>query len=237
MSGPTATWTSSSRERAFPVTSAPAPSVRLIPSRFPPIGLFDTVATAADLEAVMELAGWTNDRLVAHRIARLPKSEWVYGRANASIVMASFLHVAPRGLRFNGPDLGAWYASASLTTAVAEVAHHLRREVAARGAVGATRRYRAYSATLTGDYLDLCGRQAEMPEVYAPDSYAASQAFGERLRAQGGDGVLFDSLRHAGGVNAAALRPSQVTAVTQAAHYEVAVTAGSRRIEVAPLAA
>ena len=43
------------------------------PSQYPPIGLFDTVATAADLEAVMELAGWTNDRLVPMRLHRLPQ--------------------------------------------------------------------------------------------------------------------------------------------------------------------
>jgi hypothetical protein len=51
----------------------------------------------------MELVGWTNDRLVAERIARLPENEWVYGVPNASIVMAAFLHVAPGGMRFNGP--------------------------------------------------------------------------------------------------------------------------------------
>ena len=65
-------------------TRAPRPTWRLIPSRFPPVGLFDTVATAADLEAVMELAGWTNDRLVPERIARLPKAKVgaVYGSAD-----------------------------------------------------------------------------------------------------------------------------------------------------------
>ena len=38
-------------------TYAPAPvsAHRLIPSRFPPIGLFDTVATAADIEAMRHL--------------------------------------------------------------------------------------------------------------------------------------------------------------------------------------
>jgi hypothetical protein len=43
----------------------------------------------------MDLVGWTNDRLVVDRIARLPQTEWVYGVPNASIVMAAFLHVAP----------------------------------------------------------------------------------------------------------------------------------------------
>ncbi|WP_309642995.1 RES family NAD+ phosphorylase, partial [Phenylobacterium sp.] len=137
----------------------PVPSFRLIPSRFPPIGLFDTVATAADLAAVMELAGWTNDRLVAERLARLPAAEWVFGRPNASVVMAAFLHVAPGGMRFNGPDLGAWYAAAGLTTAVVEVGHHLRREARATGAARLSRQVRTYSARLTGDYLDIRGQQ------------------------------------------------------------------------------
>lgn len=210
---------------------APQPTVRLIPSRFPPVGLFDTVSTAADLDAVMDLAGWTNDRLVADRIARLPRDEWVFGRPNASVVMAAFLHVAPGGMRFNGPDLGAWYAAASLATAVAEVGHHLRREAVATGAPTLSRQYRAYTARLLGDYLDIRGQRAAMPDVYAADSYTAGQALGETIRASGGAGILFDSVRHVGGVNVAAHRPRNVTDVTQADHFDIRVEAGSSRIE------
>ena len=39
----------------------------------------------------MELAGWTYDRLVADQLDRLPKCQWVYGRPNASVIMATFL--------------------------------------------------------------------------------------------------------------------------------------------------
>ena len=152
-----ASWIGTSRPTRMRMSSsldvhsaAPSPAHRLIPSRFPPVGLFDTVATAADLAAVMELAGWTNDRLVAHRIARLPEDEWVYGRPNSSIVMAAFLHVAPGGMRFNNSELGAWYASAALATAAVEVAHHLRREAAARSVVRVVRTYRAYACSLAG---------------------------------------------------------------------------------------
>jgi RES domain len=214
---------------------APRPCHRLIPSQFPPIGLFDSAATAADLAAVMELAGWTNDRLVAERIARLPQTDWVYGKPNSSVVMASFLHVAPGGMRFNGPDLGAWYAAARLTTAVAEVGHHLRREAAARGMARASRRYRAYSCTLTGAYRDLRGRRADHPEAYAADSYAGSQLFGEAVRASGGAGIIYDSLRHEGGLNVAALRPRNITDVTQADHYEITVSIAAPRIEAVRL--
>lgn len=208
------------------------PSHRLIPSRFPPVGLFDTVATAADLDAVMELAGWTNDRLVAERKARLPQAEWVFGRANSSIVMAAFLHAPLTGARFNGRDLGAWYASADIRTAVAEVGHHLRREAAARRVPKVSRAYRTYSARLDGNHVDIRGRQPAMPELYRPDDYAASQAFGEALRKAGETGILYDSVRFKGGSNAAVLRPTSILDVTQADHFEISVSAEAKRIEV-----
>ena len=216
---------------------APVPSFRLIPSRFPPIGLFDTVATAADLQAVMVLAGWTNDRLVAERVARLPQSEWVYGRPNASVVMAAFLHVAPGGMRFNGPELGAWYAAASLTTAVTEVAHHLRREAVATGKASLSRTYRTYTAELAGSYLDIRGQQASRPDAYASESYAGGQALGENIRASGGDGLLFNSLRHAGGVNVVAHRPRNVGNIVQRDHYAITAQVAVPRIEARRLPA
>ena len=217
--------------------AAPAPTYRLIPSKFPPIGLFDTVATTADLSAVMELAGWTNDRLISQRLARLAPNEWVFGRPNASVVMAAFLHAAPRGMRFNGPDLGAWYAAGALATAAAEVAHHLRREAVATGTPRLSRCYRTYTSILSGAYLDVRGEQADRAELYDPLSYAAGQALGEQIRQAGGDGILYDSLRHVGGTNAVAYRTGKILNVAQADHYEVVVLAREPRIEVRRLTA
>ncbi|MFL5010748.1 RES family NAD+ phosphorylase [Rhizobium sp.] len=216
---------------------APRPSYRLIPSQFPPIGLFETVTRAADLEAVMELVGWTNDRLVADRIQRLPEDQWVYGIANASIVMAAFLHVAPGGMRFNGPDLGAWYAADDLRTAAAEVGHHLRREAYARGVATMARTYRSYAANLVGDYLDIRGEESLRPGVYDATSYAASQVLGEEVRSSGGAGILYDSVRLKGGVAIVAHRPRNIQGVVQADHFEITVSATDRRIDVRKLAA
>ncbi|MGO7449457.1 RES family NAD+ phosphorylase [Rhizobium ruizarguesonis] len=216
---------------------APRPSYRLIPSQFPPIGLFETVTRAADLEAVMELVGWTNDRLVADRIQRLPEDQWVYGVANASIVMAAFLHVAPGGMRFNGPELGAWYAADDLKTAAAEVGHHLRREAVARGVVTMARTYRSYSANLIGDYLDIRGEQTLRADVYDGTSYAASQVLGEEVRSRGSAGILYDSVRLKGGVAIVAHRPRNIQGVVQADHFEITVSATDRRIDVRKLGA
>ncbi|WP_193334399.1 RES family NAD+ phosphorylase [Devosia beringensis] len=214
--------------------AAPRPAHRLIPSQFPPIGLFDTVTRAADLEAVMELAGWTNDRLVAERLGRLPASDWVFGRPNASVVMAAFLHAPVSGARFSCPDLGAWYAAASIDTAIAEVAHHLRREAFARRLPTASRRYRAYGCQLLGRYRDIRG--LDDGALYSRTSYAASQAFGEGLRAAGEDGVIYDSLRHQGGVAICAYRPGKIVEVVQADHVDIAVTVASPTITVTRLA-
>lgn len=216
---------------------APRPSLRLIPSRFPPVPLFETVASPADLPAVMELAGWTNDRLVPERLGRLPREDWVHGRPNASVVMAAFMHVSPTGSRFNGPDLGAWYAAADLRTAVAEVGHHLRREAVASRRRELRRTYRSYSARLDGDYLDIRHLRDARQDLYAPDSYAVSQRFGEAVRAAGGDGILFASVRLAGGENVAAYRPRKVQDVTQADHFEIVVQATGRMIDVRKLRA
>jgi hypothetical protein len=214
---------------------SPRPAHRLIPSQFPPIGLFDTVATAADLSVVMELVGWTNDRLVAERIDRLPQNEWVYGAPNSSIVMAAFLHVARGGMRFNGPELGAWYAADDIRTAAAEVGHHLRREAAARNAATMSRTYRAYTATLLGDYLDITGQQLARRDVYASERYDASQRLGEDIRASGGAGLLYDSLRRRTGINVVAHRPRNIVDIVQTDHFEITVQATARTIDVRQL--
>jgi hypothetical protein len=204
--------------------AAADPTFRLIPSRFPPVAVFETVSSTDDLAAVMELEGWTNDRLVQERLARLSRDEWVYGSPNASIVMASFLHAAPTGLRFSGPELlVAWYASEAINTAIIEVSHHLRRE-ARRSGMPEMRghQYRTYSATLDGAYEDIRGLQATRPALYAADDYSASQPFGEDIR-RTGDGIVYDSVRHVGGVNVVAYRPRKIRNVTQRDHYELTV--------------
>jgi len=212
----------------FPQATIEAPTHRLIPSRFPPVSAFEDVASAEDLAAVMELEGWTNDRLVAERAARLPRAEWAYGRPNASVVMASFLHTPPTGLRFSGGALGAWYGALTVETCIAEVSHHLRREMIRSGMERFVATYRAYVARIDGAYTDIRGHAASRPDLYARADYAATQAFGEAIRAEGGDGILYDSLRHQGGVNLCAYRPSKVQDVTQAGHIELTLRTEGR---------
>ena len=94
-------------------------SCRLVPSRYPTVGVFDRVASPDDLPELFELEGWTNDRLSAEAglLHLIPRSEWVVGPMS-SVVMAAFCHPSQGG-RFNDEDRGAWYASRTLDTALA----------------------------------------------------------------------------------------------------------------------
>lgn len=55
---------------------------RIIPSRYPPICLYEDVANADELEAVWAVEALTNDRLreEAGELARVPKEDWLVGR-------------------------------------------------------------------------------------------------------------------------------------------------------------
>jgi hypothetical protein len=201
---------------------------RLVPTRHPPIQAFEDVAAPDDLDAVMALEGWTNDRLVVQRLQRLPPERRVFGRANASVIMAAFLHASPHGARFNGPDLGAWYCSLRTTTAIAEIGHHLRREAVNVGWHEMRGQYRCYGAGLDGSYVDVRGQQNRLPEVYDRGDWSASQAYGERLRAADEDGIVYDSLRHEGGVNVVAYDPRQVLDVTIGPSFDLIVPVEGR---------
>ena len=98
-----------------------------------------------------------------------------------------------------------------------------------------TRTYREYAATLLGDYLDIRGEETIRPDVYASDRYDASQKLGEEIRASGGAGLLYDSLRRRGGVNVVAHRPRNITDIVQTDHFEITVMATSRVIDVRKL--
>jgi len=94
---------------------------RLIPSRH--LSRNDSVLTAiaedADhLQAIVELAAATSDRLLAEHgmLPGIGPEELVFGVPHAAVINAAFCHPNPLGSRFSGPDRGAWYAAFDLET-------------------------------------------------------------------------------------------------------------------------
>ena len=102
-----------------------SPTYRLVPSRFPPVDLFERVAAPEDLEVVFALEALTNPRLRQEvgEISLVPREERV-GGPGTSPIMAAFTHLNPYGSRFSAGHYGVYYAARALQTAVREVSHH-----------------------------------------------------------------------------------------------------------------
>lgn len=193
---------------------------RLISSRFPPIGLFDDVTTPDDMAAILELEGWTNDRISSEYgvLHLLPKEEWVVGVPNASVVMAAFCHPHPNGGRFNEPNLGAWYAGLALETAILETIFHKTKELDEIGVYDTYVEMRQYMADFKGDLYD-ARPSPEFDACYDLEDYSTGQALSREMRASG-NGVIYRSVRHTGGECIACYRPKLVTNVRQGSHFE-----------------
>ncbi|MGV3708881.1 MAG: RES family NAD+ phosphorylase [Gemmatimonas sp.] len=214
-----------------PVNRVRGAGHRLVPSQFPPIGVFDTVASPEDALAAMRLESLTNDRLQLplRRAAMLPKEDWLLGQPGAQAVMAAFLHAAPEGGRFTGPALGAWYCARSLETAIEETMYHQNRRVVASAGLQqhATIAMREWTNSMDVRLIDLRGRQQIDADLYDANSYGKSQLFGERVRAAGGAGIVYDSVRHPGGTCVVLYRPRSVAPVKQGIHLEYRWTGGA----------
>ena len=192
------------------------PSHRLVPSRFPPVGLFDRVARPEDLDAVYAIEALTNDRVreEAGDLALVEPAERISGPGTTPI-MAAFTHLNPEGSRFSDGHFGVYYCARELPTALAEVRYHQERFLR-RTAEGPLRlEMRLYLADLHGRLVDVRGRA----DVHARDSYAASQAVGRAQRTAQRDGVLYRSVREPDGQCAAVFRPRVLSRCRQSRHF------------------
>lgn len=195
---------------------------RLVPSRYPVVGLLDRVASAADLDAVFELEGWTNDRISGELglLRTIPRDEWVTGRPMASVVMAAYCHPRAGGGRFSSDGRGAWYAAHTIETALAESIFHRTNELREVGGFETRVQMRVYLADFSSRFADVRARYPE-PELYDPDSYATSQQFGQRVLDAGGNGIVYRSVRDRTGECLACFRPALVRNVRAGGHYEL----------------
>jgi hypothetical protein len=195
---------------------------RLIPSRYPAAGLLDRVAAAADLDALFELEGWTNDRISAEvgLLHTIPREEWVAGQPMASVVMAAFCHPREGGSRFSSAHRGAWYAAREIGTALAESVYHRTAELRDVGAFETRVQMRVYLADFSARFHDIRGLRRVYPELYDPDSYAVSQEFGRQVLDSGGNGIVYRTVRAATGECLACFRPPLVRNVRAGGHYE-----------------
>ncbi len=197
-------------------------SCRLIPSRFPPISLFEAVADPADLDVIFAIEALGNPRIRDEigELSLVPAEHRISGPGTGAI-MAAFTHLNPQGSRFSDGSYGVYYAAHDLETAVAEVGHHRALFLACTREPAIEIDLRCYRVRVKSKLCDLRGKHEDAAEaaLYDPDSYAASQVFGAARRGAGDAGIVFDSVRRAGGQCVALFTPrATVPPARQAEH-------------------
>lgn len=189
---------------------------RIVPSRFPPVGVYDRIADPADLDALFALEALTNPRLreEAGALNQVPREHRISGPGSTP-VMAAFTHLNPEGSRFSDGTWGVFYAAHNVATAVEETVYHRERFLAATAEPACDIQMRCYRTSVDCRLHDIRGSR---PAVHDPDSYLASVALARELRTAGSSGIVYDSARHRCGECLAAFQPDVVAPCTQAHH-------------------
>jgi hypothetical protein len=196
---------------------------RLVNSKFPPIDLFNDVASAEEFAVLHALQALTNPRLQNEvgNAALLPPEQIPFGIRGCSYAVAPFAHVNPQGSRFSDGRFGVLYFADTFETAIAEVKHHQQmywqnvpglhyERFVFRGLKG------IFNEEGLGDALVLPIDHA----IYAPNDYSVSQLFGDDVRRSLG-GLRYRSVRMPNANCWALMTPRRVVDVIQTSHLEM----------------
>jgi hypothetical protein len=189
---------------------------RIVPSRFPPVGVYDRIADPADIDALFAVEALTNPRLreEADALRLVPREHRISGPGSTP-VMAAFTHLNPEGSRFSDGTWGVFYAAHSVATAVEETVYHRERFLAATAEPACSIQMRCYRTSVDARLHDIRdGWKAE----HDPDAYVASVELARALREAGSIGIVYDSARHRGGECLAAFQPDVVAPCVQSQH-------------------
>ena len=191
---------------------------RLIPSRY--ITKDRSVLTrltddADELNALLELEGATNDRILGEAgvLPGITVHELVFGLSYSHIVNAAFTHASPLGSRFNGAERGAWHAAFSRETSDKEVAYHKMKELQEiKWQEKETFTYVDFLTDFRGKFHDIRD-DPNFENCLNPNSYSDSQRLARELLEAGSAGIVYPSVRHQVGTCIVCFRPALVNNV------------------------
>ena len=209
---------------------------RIVPSRFPPVGVYDRIADPADLDAVFAIEALTNPRLREEAgVLKLVPNEHRISGPGSTPVMEAFTHLNPEGSRFSDGSWGVFYAAHSVATAVEETVYHRERFLAATRESACDVQMRCYRTRIDSRLHDIRGGWKKEHDA---DVYTASVRLARTLREAGSNGIVYDSVRDRGGECLAAFQPDVEAPCVQAQHliYRWDGTRIAKVLEVSELA-
>jgi hypothetical protein len=202
-------------------------SYRLINSKFPPIDLFDDVASAEEFELLYEIQARTNPRIQNEvgDLNLISPEEIPFGIVGCSYATASFTHVNPAGSRFSDGSFGALYMANKIETAIAETRHHQALYFSqVEGLAYDVITMRGLACYFDGALINICRNSDDSNNsddaLYHPSDYSAAQTLGGKLKAQGKEGLQYNSVRQEGAICWVLFTPKKVKKIEQTAHFE-----------------
>lgn len=196
-----------------------AEAIRIVPSRHPPVAVFDLVADEAELESLFRVEGETNARLAEEMggLERVPRADRLFGPGTTPI-MAAFTHPG-EPTRFSDGSYGVYYCARDELTARRETRFHRARFARENRLPSMGFEMREYVGPLHADLHDLRGLKRGGDPVLDPNDYSAGQALARTLREGDSWGIVYDSVRDERDLPCAAVfRPPVLSPVQQRRH-------------------
>lgn len=129
--------------------------------------------------------------------------------------------VAGQARRFTDGTYGVLYAGNAFETALFETIHHHERFMARTAEeAGWTSQFREIVLSVHADLHDLRGPERQGIPALDADSHQASQELAKSLKGAGSDGLVYPSVRHAGGECVGLFYPDCASEPLQGRHLD-----------------
>ena len=196
---------------------------RIIPSKYLPINFFENLVEADLMEEILYIESLTNDRLrdEVGEITLVAPQDRISG-VGSSPVMAAFTHFSKASpSRFSNGGFGVYYAAESIATAIEETKFHRERFLRFTREEPGEIDMRLYIGEIAKPMHDI---RVGHDDLQNPDTdtWHVPQAFGQEMWMKKSWGIVYRSVRNAGGECIAALRPPAVTIPRQVQHLSYA---------------
>lgn len=201
-------------------------TVRLVPSGYakPPV-LLPIVDSRHEEDLLAKLEGMTSGRLLAERdgLLDLNPRELTYQVWGYTHINAAFSYTREEGNRFNDKSRGAWYCAFEDVTALEEVAFHRTRELKRIKVFEDEVQYQSMLASFVGEFHDVRS-VTPSPDYLGDDpikAYPRGQRLARQLRDDKSPGIVYPSVRNAGGTCLVAFHPHLVQNVRFGARWKL----------------
>lgn len=193
---------------------------RIIPSCYPPINFFEDLVDPSEMDILWEIESITNERLRQETgDIFLVSPEDRIGGPGSSVVMAAFTHITPdKPTRFSDGTYGVYYAALSEETAIRETVYHRETFLRSTQEKACELTMRLYKGHMNKPFYDI--RHNKYNSLHHPHDYSSSQPFGKKLKQEKAWGILYRSVRHAGGHCISALRPKAISIPKPIRHFK-----------------